>query len=79
MIDFFKKFRYIVDKDKYLVIVNTKHYIVSKKKLEETITNALYQSWNSYFAFLAKYYLNIYDDVNNNFQIWDLFKVFLII
>ena len=42
MIDFFKKFRYIVDKDKYLVIVNTKHYIVSKKKLEETITNALY-------------------------------------
>ena len=42
MIDFFKKFRYIVDKDKYLVIVNTKHYIVSQKKLEETITNALY-------------------------------------
>ena len=79
MIDFFKKFRYIVDKDKYLVIVNTKHYIVSKKKLEETITNALYQSWNSYFAFLAKYYLNIYDDVNNNFLMWDLFKVFLII
>ena len=79
MIDFFKKFRYIVDKDKYLVIVNTKHYIVSKKKLEETITNALYQSWNSYFAFLAKYYLNICDDVNNNFLIWDLFKVFLII
>ena len=79
MIDFFKKFRYIVDKDKYLVIVNTKHYIVSQKKLEETITNALYQSWNSYFAFLAKYYLNICDDVNNNFLIWDLFKVLLII